>query len=268
MTYLLARVENFTRFDGENLAADPVMGYGRGGEVPHEIHNFSVASDGFIYGYLPKEGGGVLSRLGADKDAKEASNVTVIFISSGVLCGYYRNATVFSSPIRHPDSLVAGGSKIHCRVRVDPRDAFIIPAEKRHDVLQPKPAGQFPVLYGDESSVWVNWFEHLVEGNQRSFGNEKKRRKWTNRVERNSKARKMALEKYGLKCESCEMSYEDNVRAAVFEVHHKVPYAENFETRRLKVSDLAVLCANCHRMIHKMPDVADVKALRAHLDWS
>lgn len=40
MSYLLARVENFARFQGENLSASPVMGYGKSGEVPHELYNF------------------------------------------------------------------------------------------------------------------------------------------------------------------------------------------------------------------------------------
>lgn len=265
MTYLLARVENFSRFDGENLAADPVMGYGRSGEVPHEIHNFSVASDGFIYGYLPKEGGGDLSRLGGNRGDAEVLNVTVIFISSGVLCGYYRNATVFSHPIRHPDGLEAGSSPIYCRVKVHPSNAFLVPADDRDEELQPRPSGQFPVLYGDKSSEWVGWFEGLTAGIQQTFGNEKKRRKWSRTVERSSEARTMALQKYGFRCECCKISHDDNVRASVFEVHHKVPYAANFETRQLKISDLSVLCANCHRMIHRMPDVSDVKALRAYL---
>ena len=123
MAYLLARVENFPRFEGETLTAKPVMGHGQSGKPPHEAYNFSLASDGFIYGYLPKGGGGDLARLGGDREAKEVSGVTVIFISSGA------------------------------------------------------------------------------------------------------------------------------------------PYSENFETRALNVSDLAVLCANCHRMIHRMPDLADIKAL-------
>lgn len=265
MAYLLARVENFPRFDGENLTAKPVMGYGQSGKPPHEVHNFSRASDGFIYGYLPKEGGGDLSRLGGHKGAKEVSGVTVIFISSGALCGYYRNATVFSVPVRHPDGLMAGESEIYCRVKVAPEDAYLIPAGRRDNVLQPKPAGMFPVLYGEQGSSWVEWFESLAEVNLHNFGNEKKRRKWTKAVERSSKAREMALTKYGLKCECCEASYKDHVRAAMFEVHHKVPYSENFEARPLRVSDLAVLCANCHRMIHRMPDLADIKALKDYV---
>lgn len=266
MSYLLARVENFARFEGENLSANPVMGYGKSGEVPHELYNFYVASDGLIYGYLPKEGGGNLTRLGGGVGIESVSNVTVVFISSGVLCGYYRNATVLSSPVRHPDHLKAGDSKIYCRVKVDPKDAFLIPAEKRSNEIHPRPQGQFPVLYGDTDSSWVDWFENFIQGDEAPSASEAKRRQWTKRVERSSKARRMALKHYGHKCECCEISWEDNVRAAIFEVHHKVPYAENFETRRLEVSDLAVLCANCHRMIHKMPDLAGVEYLREYLN--
>lgn len=265
MTYLLARVENFPRFDGESLTAKPVMGYGQSGRTPHEVHNFSRASDGFIYGYLPKEGGGDLARLGGHKGAEEVSGVTVIFISSGALCGYYKNATVFSTPIRHPDGLMAGGSEIHCRVKVAPEDAYLIPADRRDNVLQPKPAGMFPVLYGGSGSSWVEWFENLTGAKRQNFGNEKKRRKWTKAIERSSEAREIALQKYGFKCECCGVSYKDHVRAAMFEVHHKVPYAEDFEERPLNVSDLAVLCANCHRMIHRMPDLADIKALKDYV---
>lgn len=264
MAYLLARVENFPRFDGESLTANPVMRFGQGGGIPHEIHNFSIASDGFIYGYLPKEGGGDLSRLGGDSATEEVSNVTIIFISSGILCGYYRDATVFSNLIRHPDKLKAGKSEIFSRVKVDPKNAFLVRSDKRNDELQPKPQGQFPVLYGDKNPEWIKWFEGLDSGNHISLEIERKRIKWAKRVERSSKAREMAINEYGHKCECCEISHKDNIRAAVFEVHHKMPYAENFETRRLEVSDLAVLCANCHRMIHKMPDFGDIEALKAY----
>ncbi|MGR3483128.1 HNH endonuclease [Salipiger marinus] len=241
------------------------MRYGQSGQSPHEVHNFSRASDGFIYGYLPKEGGDDLARLGGHRGAEEVSGVTVIFISSGALCGYYRNATVFFTPIKHPDGFMAGELEIYCRVKVAPENAYLIPADRRDHVLRPRPAGMFPVLYGDTGSSWVEWFEGLDETNRPTFGNEKKRSKWTKAVERSSKAREVALTRYGFKCECCDVSHEDNVRAAMFEVHHKVPYSENFETRALNVSDLAVLCANCHRMIHRMPDLADIKALRDYV---
>lgn len=262
MAYLLARVENFTRFDGEALSAQPVMGYGKSGETPHEQYNFRVASDGFVYGYLPKEGGGDLTRLGAKKGDEDVGNVTVIFLSSGVLCGYYRNATVFASPKRHPDLLMAGTSEIFCRVRVDPKDAYLVPATKRFDEVTPRPKGQFPVLYGDEGSEWISWFEGLKKSKKASDISEKKRKKWTQQVERSSKARSAAINHYGYKCGCCGLAHEDAVRSAIFEVHHKSPYAEDFGTRKVKLTDLAVLCANCHRMIHQMPDLSDINGLR------
>lgn len=265
MTYLLARVENFSRFNGENLAADPVMGYGKSGEVPHEIYNFSVATDGFIYGYLPKDGGGDLTRLGGNSESESVNHVTVIFISSGVLCGYYRSATVFSSMNRHPDHLMAGKNKIFYRVKVEPKNAFLISVDNRKNYLNPKPKGMFPVLYGNENSPWVIWFENLIEGIQTSLVSERKRKKWALKVERRSKYRDIALKKYGLNCECCGLSHVDSIRSAVFEVHHKKAYADSFEMRRLEVDDLAVLCANCHRMIHKMPSLVDIEDLKKYL---
>jgi hypothetical protein len=265
MSYLLARVENFSRFDGENLSATPVMGYGKSGEAPHEMHNFTIASDGLIYGCLPKDGGGDLKRLGGKKGVEEVSNITVIFISDGVLCGYYKNATVLSSPVRHPDRLKAGNSEIFCRVKVNPKDAFLIPVSKRINEVKPRPKGMFPVLYGHAESDWVQWFEKFIQEGNAPLVSERKRRKWTDGIERSSKARKMALKHYGNKCECCGVFYDEKVRVSIFEVHHKVPYAEDFKTRTLNVSDLAVLCANCHRMIHKMPNIADIKDLSGYL---
>ena len=267
MKYLLARIENFARFEGESLSAEPVMRYGKNGNPPHEMHNFTVASDGFIYGYLPKEGGGNLQRLGVTDGQDHVSNITVVFISDGVLCGYYRNATVFESPVRHPDDLRAGPFELYCRVKVDPKDAFLIPVAQRIEQVKPRPKGQFPVLYGNRDSEWVQWFEAFVKSDQAPTVSEEKRRRWSQGVERSSEARSTAIKHYGNRCECCKISYEDSVRVSVFEVHHKVPFGKDFETREISISDLAVLCANFHRMIHKMPDLADIESLRGFLGF-
>ncbi|MCA2011814.1 HNH endonuclease [Cereibacter sphaeroides] len=262
MPHLLARVENFPRFDGENLSAEPVMGYGKSGEVPHEMYNFNVASDGFIYGYLPREGGGDLERLGGKITDKEVTGVTVIFISSGFLCGYYLDATIFETPILHPDHLKAGDQDIYCRARVSPDNAFLIPPRNRKIKVEPRPRGQFPVLYGEDDSYWVRWFFEHISSIENSILSEQKRKRWSRSIERSSDARRLAIEKYGRKCECCKISHNDSVRGAIFEVHHKIPFSEDFDKRVLDYRDLSVLCANCHRMIHKMPDLADINELR------
>ena len=264
MPFLLAKVENFARFEGEDLNSEPNMGFGRRGGDPHEMYNFSVASDGWIYGYLPKHYGRTLERLGGKKGADKVSNVTVIFQSNSMLCGYYTNATILSTPVRHPDRYKIGGSKLRCTVKVKPSCAFLIPVEKRMDEI-PTQRSMSPVLYGDKNPKWVGWFKKFIKNKKPDNASEKKRTSWMKRIERSSVARKLALKRYGHTCECCKVFAEDDIRSAVFEVHHKVPYAENFAERKLDTLDLAVLCANCHRMIHKMQDVADITHLREYL---
>ncbi|CUW97577.1 conserved hypothetical protein [Agrobacterium fabacearum S56] len=76
------------------------------------------------------------------------------------------------------------------------------------------------------------------------------------RRERNSKVRKMLLDArrpHGLRCEVCDLtrpSLEISMQEAMFEAHHLVPLAEAGE-RKTKLADLSLLCASCHRLIHR-----------------
>lgn len=76
------------------------------------------------------------------------------------------------------------------------------------------------------------------------------------RRERNPKVRKMLLDDRrakGLRCEICDLSRLDlapNLQEAMFEAHHLVPLAEAGE-RKTKLADLSLLCACCHRLIHR-----------------
>lgn len=56
-----------------------------------------------------------------------------------------------------------------------------------------------------------------------------------------------------LRCEACGFSFretygEPGIR--ITEAHHKIPVATLTEGSRTKVDDIALICANCHRMIH------------------
>ena len=56
-----------------------------------------------------------------------------------------------------------------------------------------------------------------------------------------------------LHCEACGFSFSHayGERAAEYcEVHHLVPLAEAERSTRTKIQDLAILCANCHRVVH------------------
>lgn len=57
-----------------------------------------------------------------------------------------------------------------------------------------------------------------------------------------------------LTCEVCGFDFAltyGELGDGFIECHHTVPLAESGTARRTRLSDLALLCANCHRMIHR-----------------
>lgn len=78
---------------------------------------------------------------------------------------------------------------------------------------------------------------------------------WHRRRERSPKLRQHLLaarRPSGLRCDICDIAptgLREDLREVIFEGHHVVPLAEavGHETR---LSDMALLCANCHRLIH------------------
>jgi 5-methylcytosine-specific restriction protein A len=77
------------------------------------------------------------------------------------------------------------------------------------------------------------------------------------RRERDPKLRKRLLEQRrksgGLSCDVCGCTSSDHsphLGDAVFEAHHVVPLAAGQE-RKTQLKDMSLLCANCHRMVHR-----------------
>lgn len=100
---------------------------------------------------------------------------------------------------------------------------------------------------------------------------EERRYRAHRRIERNRKAAELVKRHHGTTCQCCNLSFSQrygSVGDGFIEVHHLVPIADLAEGTKVSysiASDFAVLCANCHRMIHRMPNTADVAALRAVL---
>ena len=83
--------------------------------------------------------------------------------------------------------------------------------------------------------------------------------------ERNPKvikeAKRLALESRGeLRCEVCGFLFSEHYgeRGKDFiEGHHKIPVSQMQEGQRTSPEDIALLCSNCHKMIHiKMPPIS------------
>ena len=68
-----------------------------------------------------------------------------------------------------------------------------------------------------------------------------------------------------LTCEVCSFDFEriyGRLGRGFCEVHHKVPLAEVGTEVITKLEDLAILCANCHRMVHRTNPFKSIEELK------
>jgi 5-methylcytosine-specific restriction protein A len=81
--------------------------------------------------------------------------------------------------------------------------------------------------------------------------------RWHRRSERNPKLTKAAKEYHGTTCVVCGFNFEETygeIGKGYIEAHHLTPFSE-LKGRPTKLdpkADFAVLCPNCHRMLHKV----------------
>ena len=82
--------------------------------------------------------------------------------------------------------------------------------------------------------------------------------KLINKHERNPKLRAATIELHGTRCQICSFSFAETYGIhgeGFIEVHHLYPVSEYTGEVDVDPSkDMAVICANCHRMIHRNPD--------------
>lgn len=72
-------------------------------------------------------------------------------------------------------------------------------------------------------------------------------------------------EKGNLGCEACGFDFRKmygDLGKDYCEVHHKTPLSELKREIKTRLTDLAVLCSNCHRMIHKTEPIMSVTQFR------
>jgi 5-methylcytosine-specific restriction protein A len=108
----------------------------------------------------------------------------------------------------------------------------------------------------------------MQEGMRRTEGGKKVYISW--RYERDRANREDAVRIHGAVCMGCRFSFEaayGSAGAGYIEVHHAMPIAEYGVRETDPVTDLQVLCANCHRIVHRKHDVClSLEALRVLVD--
>jgi len=89
------------------------------------------------------------------------------------------------------------------------------------------------------------------EGDPRTYVHRSYERKSGNRKRKIDSIKKRGLP---IVCECCgfdfEKTYGERGREFI-EVHHAVPVSELGAAQKLRLSDLNLLCSNCHRMVHR-----------------
>lgn len=88
------------------------------------------------------------------------------------------------------------------------------------------------------------------------------------KVERNRTAAKQAKKFHGTICQACDLDFAKrygDIGKGFIEAHHLKPIAaleEGVAVHYDIAADFAVLCSNCHRMIHRSADPSDLAAFR------
>lgn len=143
---------------------------GDGPRVGHEQWNF-LEQSGAMYGYVPREPGINLARLGADAHAQSIDGVLVVFIARDPVekvlkvVGWYRNATVY----RHPRFVRRyGTTQVGAMITARAKDCHRLPIADRSLSIPtaqraPGGVGQSPIWYAERHPQIVRRVWALVE---------------------------------------------------------------------------------------------------------
>ena len=72
-------------------------------------------------------------------------------------------------------------------------------------------------------------------------------------------------EKGNLACQACDFDFEQvygSLGEGFAECHHQIPLSSLPEHRVSRLNDLAIVCANCHRMLHRARPWMNIEELR------
>jgi 5-methylcytosine-specific restriction protein A len=264
--------------------------------VGHEVCNFT-SHNGRVYGYVQPTGRIAVERLGAAKSSDRADNVTVIWTAGPdtggtAIVGWYTNATVCRDlqPIPNPSKKHQINNISEYRIVTLAKNATLIPTAER-DFLIPRGTkggiGQSNVWYAEkpESARLVSDIINYVQSGKRTSrlpdldeessafeGNPRlvahlRRERSPSLVKQKKNAVLSATGK--LCCEVCGFDFKVTYGQhghEFCEVHHLKPISKMGHGEKTKLTDLAIVCSNCHRIVHRinpMPTIARFKTFVA-----
>lgn len=120
-------------------------------------------------------------------------------------------------------------------------------------------------------SILLNNFVVIDEDEELTFPEGKEKFGLHKSKERNKELVKKAKEFYlqidnKLSCQVCGFSFDDHygeIGKGFIEAHHIFPISQLKEETETKIEDLAFVCSNCHRMLHRKRPWLDLEELKA-----
>ena len=283
MAILVCRVAWMTRYRSDDETAVGGGSYVDDGHVPHESLNFLPVGDTY-YGFVENRGQQIrLERLGGAPGDQSVSGVLVVFCAAEpasnefLVTGWYAAATVYRSPIERPrDDLrrQVSFTARHATPVAETERSFRIPRARDNPPSRIGGVGNRNIWYGlneERARAFREFLGGYIEAPDQTRtpqeAVESRRRRLSERLERRGAYRQFIGTK-GYRCEACNWSIEEDeqdVWGSSFELHHLVPFheLEENETRVVRIEDFAVLCASCHRAIHRTEYVSDVAGFAA-----
>jgi len=234
----------------------------------------------------------VLEKIGASKIDPEIDGITVIWFavpredSRPRVVGWYENATVYRDA-QEP----ARGSprkKWQYSFKAKYEDAHLVPVTQRFMLEVPAKTrrtdkgyiGERFWFYPDTSPNYEKFLESFrlmmcggdlpkLRSPEEQAAYEEGQQHTIEMVvsARNPKVSADAKARSNFTCEACEFNFKDFygiIGSKFAEAHHKIPI--NAGTRTTTIDDIDVLCANCHRMVHKESPPISIERLRKMIE--
>ncbi|WP_273049471.1 HNH endonuclease [Pseudoalteromonas sp.] len=89
-------------------------------------------------------------------------------------------------------------------------------------------------------------------------------------ITRKAKAKRLA-ETGKLSCDVCSFDFLDaygELGHGFIEAHHMLPVSELTGSTKTKIKDLALVCSNCHRMLHRQKKVISISKLKSIMNFA
>jgi 5-methylcytosine-specific restriction protein A len=289
MPFILCRVvwaETYRNRDEEIYAAK--MSNPHLHSYANERLNFANEG-GYVYGFVERNDSRIaLEKLGASKNDSEINGVTVIWFAvprednRPRVVGWYENATAYRGA-QNP----AHGSprkKWQYSFKAKNEDAHLIPVAQRFLLEVPAKTrrtdrgfiGERFWFYPETSPNYTKFLESFrlmmrggriptVRTSEEQAAYEEGQRYLVETMvsARHHKLTAAAKAKQKYNCQACGFNFENfygKIGEGFAEAHHKVAISSGRRTST--IDDIDVLCANCHRMVHRGNPPIPIERLR------